>query len=84
VTVNDEGEVAFAGRAEVEFTPEPSPDRIGTAVMTRATNEGWVPKITVHARFGRMDRIADVRLGMRDGFTLVGEDEEGFGSMVTT
>lgn len=79
VIVDDEGQVAFAGPAEVEYHPLDGAESIGSAAVTTPTSDGWAPRLKVTSRADRFDRVPDVRLGMRSGFTLYGEDEEGIG-----
>ena len=72
----EDGEIIYADKATVEFQPLAEGEFIGHAIVSDA--EGGPPiEINVLSRLDRMDRIPDVRLGLIDGFTLLGTQPDG-------
>jgi hypothetical protein len=69
--VDEHGAQVFAGKADVEFTPDAAGSSTGTAVVP---DTGF--QLNVQQRLNEMVSV-DVDIRSRGGFTLLGEDAEG-------
>jgi hypothetical protein len=75
LVIDQDGLIAFAGDADVEFTREVGDAVRGHAKSEVASPEGWFPEMDVLSEIVPPN---DFRLGRRDGKIVFGRDAEGF------
>jgi hypothetical protein len=76
IIVDDQDNVLYSGRIDVDFTPSSPDGWQGEAVVAEADTAGWQPRLQVQQRID--NRVnPDPHVRERGGLTWVGIDENG-------